>query len=162
MKTTLLTVAVAAVVAGYTASSSPALPQASTALRNCPAHAPKFASGNTATKHFVRRGAQLVQLCRYSNVNWGDSQGLLHHRLVHRAATISRLTRDFNALQEPPRGIFCMRDDGSEVLVVFGYASGHPERVIMKLTGCRFASNGRATRSTTAGLYHRLVALTDG
>lgn len=159
MKLPLLAVAVAVMAVGYAAAGHAA---ATLSVPKCPSHAPPFSSLNVASSHFVRREARVVRLCRYYGVNWGDSQGLWRHRLIQKHRAISSLTRAFNALKAPPRGIFCMQDDGSEILLVFGYAGAKPERVVVKLSGCRFASNGRSTRSTTAGLHTRLLALSKG
>jgi hypothetical protein len=160
MKRALLAVAVAALAVGYVSTRAAA--RAATGpvyVPACPSHAPESGSLGASSSRFVRPGARLIRLCRYSNINWGNSQGLLRHRLIRRGTTISSLTRSFNRLKEPPRGIFCVRDDGSEMLVAFGYAGAKPERVIVRLSGCRFAMNGPATRSTTAKLHDRLLAL---
>jgi hypothetical protein len=101
-------------------------------------------------------------LCRYSGVNFGDSQGLRQQRLIHGALTIGRITHTFDKLREPPRGIFCAKDDGSELLVVFLYPHASASRVTVKLTGCRFAMNGRSTRWSTPRLQHRLLHLVKG
>ena len=147
----LVLLALAAVAASaHAASSSP--PQ-------CPSHAPKAALG-VKTRSFVRPNARALVLCRYANINWGNSQGLLRSRRINLPSTIGSLTRSFNHLQEPPRGIFCVRDDGSEIALLFAYGSGHVERLTVRLTGCRFAMNGRDTRSTTTVLYNRLKKLT--
>jgi hypothetical protein len=100
-----------------------------------------------------------MRLCRYFSVNWGFSQGLWQQRLIRSSVTIGGITHSFNKLHEPPRGIFCAKDDGSEMLVVFAYPNAAVERVVVKLSGCRFAMNGRSTRSMTAHLQHRLTHL---
>ena len=161
MKLIFLPAAVLALAVAF-ASTRPATGHAAAAtvsVPKCPSHAPAFASRGLASSHFVRPSAQLVRLCRYYKVNWADSQGLWRQRLVRDGATIAILTHTFNKLKEPPRGIFCIRDDKSEMLLLFGYAGAKPERVVVKLSGCRFATNGRAIRSTTAGLHKRLLAL---
>ncbi len=162
MKITLLGVAVAlaALAVGSAASGRAA---SSVSLPPCPKHAPKFNSRGLTTKRFVRPEARLARVCRYYNVNWGGiSQVLWQHRLVADRATVAGLTRSFNKLKEPPRGIFCIRDDGSEMLVIFGYAGSGPERVVVKNSGCQFATNGWATRATTASLQRRLRNLAKG
>jgi hypothetical protein len=161
MKHVLLAAAVVALAIGF-ASTRPATGHAAAAtvsVPKCPSHAPKFTSLNGTSKHFVRPGARRVRLCRFYKVNWADSLGLWRQRLIGDGTTISSLTHAFNKLKEPPRGIFCMKDNGSEMVLFFGYAGAKPERVVVKLSGCRFASNGQATRSTTAGLHKRLLAL---
>ena len=100
-----------------------------------------------------------MRICRYYGVNWGFPNGLRQQRLINAGLTISRITRTFNRLKEPPRGIFCVRDDGTELLVVFAYPNGSVERVVVKLSGCRFAMNGHATRWSTPRLQHRLLNL---
>lgn len=155
VKRVLLIAALAAAAAGYVTASR----AASYSPPRCPAHAAKPSLG-VKTRSFVRPNASALVLCRYANVNWGTSQGLLRSRRINLQSTIGGLTRSFNHLQEPPRGIFCVRDDGSEIALLFAYGSGHVERVTVRLTGCRFAMNGRDTRSTTTTLYNRLKKLT--
>ena len=158
MKRALLIAAVVAAGAGYVTASH----AARASVPACPGHAPKLGTRGVGTKHFVRPGATAMRLCRYYGVNWGDSQGLRQQRLIHGQLTIGGITRTFNGLHEPPRGIFCMKDDGSELLAVFGYPNATAQRVAVKLTGCRFAMNGRSTRWSTARLQHRLLNLVKG
>jgi hypothetical protein len=160
MKLTLLAIALASLAVGYAASGHAAA--TSVSLPKCPKHAPKFNSRGLTTKHFVRNGAQLARVCRYYNVNWGDSQGLWQHRLVTDPATVTGLAKAFNKLKEPRKGIFCIRNDGREILVMFGYAGSGPERVVVQESGCQFAANGWATRATTQGLQHHLRAIANG
>jgi len=154
----LLPVAVV-ILAVSLGSTRAATGAASLSVPKCPSHAPKFTSLNLTSSHFVRPGAGAIRLCRFYKVNWADSYGLWRQRLINRPVMISGLTRAFNKLKEPPRGIFCVKDDGSEMLLIFSYASAKPVRVVVKLSGCRFATNGRSTRSTTARLHDRLLAL---
>jgi hypothetical protein len=156
MKYTLLLAAIA--VAAVAAGSVTASHAARASVPACPGHAPKLVSSGAPAGPFVRPGATAMRLCRYYGVNWGDAQGLRRQRLIRASVTIGRITSTFNGLREPPRGIFCVRDDGSELLVVFGYPN-QAERVAVKLTGCRFAMNGRSTRWSTPRLQHRLLNL---
>jgi hypothetical protein len=156
MKVALLALTVAAAAVGFTPSLHAA---ATVSLPKCPSHAPKFTATEGQSTQFVRPNAKLLRLCRYYKDNWADSQGLWRQRRISDDPTISSLTRQFDALQEPPRGIFCVKDDHSEILVIFGYAGTTPERVVVKLSGCRFASNGKAVRSTTQKLHDRLLRL---
>jgi hypothetical protein len=154
----LLAIAVAALAVAYAAAGHAA---ATVSVPKCPSHAPAFTSGTGTDKTFVRHDARVVRLCRYYKVNWADSQGLWRQRLIGDGRTISQLTTAFNKLQPPPRGIFCVKDDKSEMLLLFGYAGAKPERVVVKLSGCRFTTNGNSTRSTTAALHRRLLALSN-
>jgi hypothetical protein len=157
MKLTLLASAGIAVLAiGYAATGHAA---ATAGVPKCPARAPKFESTLGSSKQFVKPKAQAIRLCRYYKSNWATGQTLWEQRLIADGPTITRLTHAFNQLQEPPRGIFCVKDDGSEMQLIFGYAGGKVERVVVKLSGCRFASNGKSVRSTTAWLHKRLLAL---
>ena len=126
---------------------------ASVVVPKCPSHAPQFTAVIGGTSRFVRPNAQSIRLCRYYGLSWADSHGLWRQRLIDGKATINGLTKAFNALQEPPRGIFCVKDDETEILLAFAYAGAKPERVVVRLSGCRFASNGQAVRSTTAQLH---------
>ena len=155
MKPALLALVVAALAFGYASTGH----AASSSLPKCPAYAPKFTSVSGVSKHFVREGAVVMRLCRYYKNNWATGQTLWRQRLIDQSSTIDGLTRAFNRLKEPPRGIFCVKDDGSEMQLIFGYASGGVERVVVKLSGCRFTTNGKATRSTTPWLHKRLLSL---
>lgn len=157
MKRVLLIAALTAAGAGYVTASR----AATAAVPACPGHAPKLTARGAGKKHFVRPGADAMRLCRYYGVNWADSQGLRQQNLVRGSLTVGLVTDTFNKLKEPPRGIFCMRDDASELLVVFAYPRGRAERVAVKLTGCRFAMNGRSTRWSTPRLQHRLLSLVE-
>lgn len=157
MSRVLLIAAVAAIGTGCVTPSHAAA--MSVPVPVCPGHAPTLTPRGAALRHFVRPGAGAMLLCRYYGVNWGDSQGLRQQRVINGDLTIGRITRTFNKLHEPPRGIFCARDDGSELLVVFMYPNVSISRVAVKLTGCRFAMNGRSTRWSTPRLQHRLLNL---
>jgi hypothetical protein len=159
----LLTIAATALVVGYASTGHAA--RTSVVVPKCPSHAPKFTATLGTSSPFVHPNAQFLNLCRYYKNTWGFGQVLWRHRVISNRATISSLTSAFNKLQEPPRGIFCVKDDGSEMLVIFGYGANlmtgytPPERVVVKLSGCRFASNGKAVRSTTSQLHSRLLKL---
>jgi hypothetical protein len=157
MRLPLLALAVAALAVGYATAGHAA---ATRAVPKCPAHAPEVVSLDVAGR-FVRPGATAVRLCRYYGDNWGFPYGLRRQRLLRSSLTIGRITHTFNRLKEPPRGIFCMKDDGSKMLVVFAYPHARPERVTVKLTGCRFATNGQGIRWSTPHLQHRLVHLVE-
>ena len=166
MKRVLLAVSVVALAVGY-AYTRPVAGQAAglkevVRVPKCPSHAPTFTPGGGTSRHFVRPRASAVRLCRYYKVDWTDSEALWRHRLVTGGKVVSNLTHSFNRLKEPPRGIFCIKDNGSEMVLWFGYAGAKPERVVVKLSGCRFASNGKAVRSTTAHLHKRLLVLSRG
>ncbi|MDX6480128.1 MAG: hypothetical protein QOG85_638 [Gaiellaceae bacterium] len=158
MKLAALAIILAALTAGFAATGNA---KEFFRVPTCPSHAPKFTSLNGTSTHFVRPGAQMMRLCRYYKNNWADPYGLWRHRLIKNYTTVTSLTNAFNRLQPPPRGIFCVKDDGSEMALFFAYAGGTHERVIVKLSGCRFATNGRSTRSTTAKLHNRLLALSN-
>lgn len=158
MKRAFLIGAVLATGAGAVTASH----AASARVPACPAHAPRLISHGITENHFVRPGATAMRLCRYSNINWGNSQGLLRQRMIHSQLTIRRITHAFNRLTEPPRGILCVRDDGTEMLVVFGYPNGSAERVVVKLSGCPFTMNGRSTRWATSRLQRSLLNLVKG
>jgi len=154
VKRALVIAAVLAAAAGYVAAS-----HAGTAgTPSCPSHTPKKIAA-VHTKSFVRPGASAMRLCQYYGANWGLPYKLLRQRLIRRVAVISSLTHSFNGLGIPPKGIMCIRDDDSKMLVVFSYPDGGAERVLLKLTGCAFTTNGRVNRWGTPRLQHRLLNL---
>lgn len=158
MKRALLIAAFLAAGAGYVAASH----AASTSVPACPGRAPQPTAHGAPVKRFVRPGATAMRLCRYYGINWADSHGLRQQRLIRSSVTIGRITHTFNKLPQPPRGIFCAQDDGSELVAVFAYPNANAERVVLRLTGCRFAMNGRSTRWATSRLQHRLLNLVKG
>ena len=158
MKTAVLSLVIAALAFGYATTGRASSSAAS--VPKCPSHAPKFSGTSLGVKGiFVRPNAQVMRLCRYYKNNWATGQTLWRMRLIDQSSTIVGLTHAFNRLQEPPRGIFCIRDDGSEMQLIYGYADGSVERVVVKLSGCRFAANGKAVRSTTQWLHKKLLSL---
>lgn len=59
-----------------------------------------------------------------------------------------------------PRGIFaCPADDGSMYLLRFEYPDGGRLSVIVHLSGCRFATNGRRNVSVTTKVRTLLASL---
>jgi hypothetical protein len=162
MKPALLVAVLVAAGAGYVTASH----AGRTSVPACPAHAPKMSTfGTQVGGKFVRLGANAMRLCRYYGVNWSDSKGLRQQRLIHDGVTIGHITHRFNKLNPAPRGIFCVKDDGSEMLVVFAYPTARTERVVVKLSGCPFTSNGGAAqqvRWATPRLKHRLLNLVKG
>jgi hypothetical protein len=127
---------------------------------SCPAQRPQAASLDVATSRFVRPGAVRLRLCRYASLNWGGRPPLTRDRVIDDRGTIARLIRALNRLRTPHGTYYCLMDDGSEILLLFGYADGGPARVVVELSGCRFATNGRSSRWTTPRLDRRLRALT--
>jgi hypothetical protein len=109
---------------------------------------------DVATTQFVRPGAARLRLCLYVAAHPSRS------RAIAGRATISSLISAFNRLRQPHKGIYsCPDDNGSEMLLLFGYRGGRPERVVLRLTGCRFATNGASSRLVTTSLQRRLLAL---
>lgn len=157
VKRALFIAAVVAAAASYVGASG----AGTRGIPACPGHAPKQIAG-AKTKSFVKPGATAMRLCRYYGNNWGFPYKLMRQRLIRRGASISSVTHTFNGLGVPPKGIFCMRDDDSKMLVVFSYQDGSSERVLVKLTGCPFTTNGRANRWATPRLQHRLLNLVKG
>ena len=160
MKQALVIAAIAVTAAA--AGSVTVSHAASASVPKCPAHTPKTIKPPVNTRHFVRQGATAMRLCRYYGVNWGFPYGLRGQRLIRDAATIKGVTATFNGLAKPPKGILCMQDDNTRMLVVFGYAKASAEHVLVKMTGCPFTTNGRATRWATPHLQHRLLNLVKG
>jgi len=149
----LLIAALVAAGAGYVTAS----PSAGTSVPACPGHAPlpQPAAKGAPLKHFVRPGATAMRLCPCycSTVNMWE-------RLYRSRVTIDGITGMFNRLRVPKPGTYmCPLDDGTELLVVFGYPNARTERVLVHLSGCEGATNGRSGRSMTARLYNHLLRL---
>jgi len=72
-----------------------------------------------------------------------------HGAGVARAATVAgdsdlatRMVAALNAIEPTSHDYNCMLDPGSWYLVVFGYADGHEENVLISPLGCRAVNNG--------------------
>jgi hypothetical protein len=161
MKLAFLVAVAAALTIGFGAAAGRAGLHASVVVPKCPAHAPKFEATLGTSTPFVRPNAQYIRLCRYYKNNWATGQTLWKQRTFNQKTILTPLTHAFNRLKEPPRGIFCVKDDGSEMQLIFAYSGSRPERVTVKLSGCRFASNGKAVRSTTSWLHKKLLSLSN-
>jgi hypothetical protein len=92
------------------------------------------------------RGAQSIELCRYSGLNSHPASALAGSDYITNHRTIDRLVRRFDALKRMPRGVFCPADDGSQVLATLFYA-GHQVTISTRLTGCQLVSNGEIERT---------------
>jgi len=126
----------------------------------CPAHvperlSPKGISGLRRT--LVPPGASGAVICRYPPVS--------AHPRRPRVATVmgsslAELVRSLDALRPMPRGLFaCPFDDGSMYLLRFAYPDGGRLPVVVHLSGCRFATNGRRDVSVTAKVRALLASL---
>jgi hypothetical protein len=112
-----------------------------------------------ASTQLVPSGADSLLLCRYGGLNAGPNAGrLAASATVKAAATIARLTSDFNALPRQ-RAVHCPMDDGSAIIATSGYANGAPDPVQVGLKGCRTVSNSRLTRTAISPTGAALVSL---
>jgi hypothetical protein len=113
-----------------------------------------------ASTRLVPSGADTLLLCRYGGLNAGPNTGRLAASVtVKAAATLARLTSDFNALPRQRAGLHCPMDDGSAIIASFGYGHAAPDPVQLGLKGCRAVSNGRLTRTASSPTGHALVSL---
>jgi hypothetical protein len=71
---------------------------------------------------------------------------LVAARLTRRPSVIRGLVGLLNSLPSPPR-VACPRGDGSEVILLVGYARRAPMTVTVGLTGCELVRRGRVVRS---------------
>jgi hypothetical protein len=75
-------------------------------------------------------------------------------------SSLAELVRSLDALRPMPRGLFaCPLDDGSMYLLRFDYPDGGRLSVIVHLSGCRFATNGRRNVSVAAKVRTLLTSL---
>ena len=75
---------------------------------------------------------------------------------------LRRLQRILNDLRPTRTGVFCPIDFGDRDLLVFAYPSHDRVEVSVRLSGCRFATNGRRTVSTNDRVRGTLRTLVDG
>lgn len=152
MKRSLAWVVVAGL--GCTAAAGGASTGAVTAPRSgvrdassirCPSRAPQLPAARKSRlgNRFADPGATIILLCRYQGLNAASPLRLARARRITRLATIKKLTRELDSL--PLRGgvYHCPYDDGSKILLIFGYGSREPERVVVGLRGCMGVTNGR-------------------
>jgi hypothetical protein len=136
------------------------LAPAVSAAAGCPAHvpgrfSPKGMSGLRRT--LVPAGPSEAVICRYPPVS--------AHPRRPRVATVSgssltELVRSLDALRPMPRGLFaCPMDDGSMYLLRFDYPDGGRLSVVVHLSECRSATNGRRNVSVTAKVRTLLASL---
>lgn len=136
---------------------------------SCPAHdrRPVHSSVRGADKTLVPGAPLTVLLCRYSRAGpeRSDPQHLVAHRLVSRAETVERLTRQFDALKRPQGAMSCPADRGEAILAFFRYGdTGKSEdQVSVGLGGCQTVTNGGVTATAIFApgpkLVHRLELL---
>jgi hypothetical protein len=113
-----------------------------------------------ASTRLVPASADSLLLCRYGGLNAGSNAGRLTASVtVKAAATIQRLTSNFNALPRQRAGFHCPMDDGSAIIATFGYANGAPDPVQFGLKGCRTVSNSRLRRTASSPTGAALVNL---
>lgn len=97
-------------------------------------------------------------------MNGPRSLHLARSRLIRHVASIDRLTHELNTLPQVHGIHNCPLDDGSEILLRFGYRTRAARHVIVGLTGCHFVTNGWTDRSgpspESAHLVRRLIELT--
>ena len=161
----LLTVAAALLAAGCGSAAAGGGPRNDpaplpAALARCPSGAPLAVNRGISTTPFVHPGAKLLRLCHYAGPLTERRPRLVRARLVRNGATIAALIRRLDSLRRVTGGPYpCPTDDGNEILLVFGYSGRQPQRVIVELSGCRFATNGRDSRWTTASFRSKLLAL---
>jgi hypothetical protein len=135
------------------------------AATTCPASRPtsEVASRQGSTTALVPRGADAVLLCRYRGLNPGTTAGLLlRSRLITSAATVTGLAADLDAIPptKPGTVFSCPMDNGDAILAVFAYRTGPTDPVMVDLTGCTTATNGRVRRiagSAGVGLLESLT-----
>jgi hypothetical protein len=175
MKRSLAVVSVALAL-GATAcgAGSRAAPQPGSAVRGaaslrCPPRAPQLrvAGKLRSGTRFAQVGASVLVLCRYRGLNATPPRRLARARRIASVARITELTRILDSLPARGRRMYaCPMDDGSEIVLLFGYRSRRPERVVVGLRGCMIITNGRvgtlALLSRKGSHFvRRLKALTD-
>ena len=118
----------------------------------CPSQAPQLHSprGPGRREELVSPQGVAARLCRYHGLNASSRLGLAHTRLITDISLVRSLARQLNSLP-PTRGTYsCPMDDGSEILLVFGYVARSPERVTVGVLGCKAVTNGHT--GTLAGV----------
>ena len=134
----------------------------------CPAHAPQL-GGQVETRRPrapCRSRGSAGRSLPLHGLNAVPRLGLARKRSVRNRRTIQALTRRINSLPRQRPAIYaCPFDDGSEVLIVFGYPDRGNERVTVGLRGCSSVHDGKVVTSALpsrdgAGLLSLLRALT--
>jgi hypothetical protein len=142
---------------------------------SCPSKTLKEGA-EAATNRNTRSNASLVPsqpnellLCRYYGFGINQTPKtqaragkLGAERWLHRPGVVRSISREFNDLPQLPRhgAISCPSDEGAMLYAIFHYAGEPPVPVEIHLSGCRFASNGRARAvAMTPRLLNRLARL---
>ncbi len=146
----LATAALLSAVVALAADSGPARPPHPP---RCSQKEPQpSAPGWSAAEHeLAPAGASEIRLCRYSSLNAHPALRLTHARLLDQASLVTQLVRRFDGLPREPRRVFaCPADDGSKIVALLSYPSGHQLQISVGLKGCELVTNGSVGR-TAAG-----------
>jgi hypothetical protein len=142
-----------------TADGTPVAPAVSEAVR-CPAHVPERLSSKGISglrRTLVPLGPSRAVICRYPPISADPRRPSV---ATVNGASLAALVTSLDALRPMPRGLFaCPIDDGSMYLLRFDYPDGGRLSVIVHLSGCRFATNGRRNVSITAKVRTTLASL---
>jgi len=116
---------------------------------------PRGISGLRRT--LVPLGSSGAEICRYPPVSAHPRRPTV---ATVNGEPLAALVTSLDALRPMPRGLFaCPIDDGSMYLLRFDYPDGGRLSVIMHLSGCRFATNGRRNVWVTAKVRNILASL---
>jgi len=87
-------------------------------------------------------------LCRVAGLPLHPARELLKTAHVQDRPVLERLTRQFNELPPPPKGVTaCPSDNGSQIEVAVRYAHRPPMLIDVSLSGCRDVRRGTVTRT---------------
>ncbi|PZS14132.1 MAG: hypothetical protein DLM64_02150 [Solirubrobacterales bacterium] len=107
--------------------------------------------GAAAGKTLVPVGAIALTVCSYRGLNPSPKRigTLLHTRRVASAKRNAGIARELDALPPFPSGehaLACPNDDGSTMVLLFGYRHQSVDPVLVELTGCQTVTNGPVVR----------------
>jgi hypothetical protein len=88
-------------------------------------------------------GASAIRLCRYSAI----PSHLVRSTLIGAHRPVSSLVRQFDRLPATKGTFACPVDDGSQIVALLSYPSGHRVAIDVHLKGCNEVTNGDLFRA---------------
>jgi hypothetical protein len=156
LKLAAITLAVASLAVCVAGSRAEAV--AATATSPCPLQIPNHLINGAIAFELVRHRARSLRLCQYNGLNHGPNTGRLAAAVqIDTRKVVEQLTRELDALKQPPKRIVCPMDDGSTIIARFAFAHAQPESIRVGLKGCRLVNRGQLRRTAASPIGETLI-----
>jgi hypothetical protein len=111
-----------------------------------------------AARQLVPGRPSRALLCRYAGLD-AAPRGRFSSRATLTGSKAAQLAGWLNQGRPVPRVMHCPNDTGGEELITFTYSTGPALRVLVDLSGCEIAFNGRLGLFTFPAAFTELTAL---